>query len=99
MQKVCLYLEELASVQRGPAAPQTEPTDVVVTDISLLRLPPVRPYEYLQKCWNVCCKAATAIDRILPCCIWGVLAVFESVTLIIHYAQWGIGSKLMNKTL
>lgn len=47
MQKVCLYLEKLASVQHRPDAPQTEPTDVVVTDISLLRLPPARPYEYL----------------------------------------------------
>lgn len=26
---------------------QSEPTDAVVTDISLLRLPPVGPYEYL----------------------------------------------------
>lgn len=47
MQKVCLYLEKLASVQDGPDAPQTEPTDAAVTDILLLRLPPVRPYEYL----------------------------------------------------
>lgn len=47
MQKVCLYLEELASVQHRPDAPQTELTDAVVTDISALRLPPVRPYEYL----------------------------------------------------
>lgn len=47
MQKVCLYLEKLASVQHRPDAPQTELTDVVVTYISLFRLPPVRPYEYL----------------------------------------------------
>lgn len=47
MQKVCLYLEILAAVQNRPDAPQTELTDVVVTDISLLRLPPVQPYEYL----------------------------------------------------
>lgn len=49
MQKVCLYLEELALVQHRPDARQTELTDAVVTDISLLRLPPVlvRPYEYL----------------------------------------------------
>lgn len=43
-----LYLEELAWVQRRPAAPQTELTDVAVTDISLLTLPHARPYEYLR---------------------------------------------------
>lgn len=47
MQRVCLYFQKLALVQHRPAAPQTELTDVVVTDISPLRLPPVRPYEYL----------------------------------------------------
>lgn len=49
MQKVCLYLEKLASVQHRPDALQTQLTDVLVTDISLLRLPPVWPYEYLLK--------------------------------------------------
>lgn len=44
--KVCLYLEELALVQHRPDARQSEPTDVAVTDISPLRLPPVRPHEY-----------------------------------------------------
>lgn len=47
MQRICLYLEELARVQNGPDARRTELTDVVVTDISPLRLPPARPYEYL----------------------------------------------------
>jgi len=45
--KVCLYFEKLALVQHRPDAPQTELTEVVVTDISLLKLPPARPYEYL----------------------------------------------------
>lgn len=45
MQKVSLYLEKLALVQHGPDVPQTELTDVVVTDISLLRLPNAQPYE------------------------------------------------------
>lgn len=67
MQKVCLYLEELASVQHGPDAPQTEVTDAAVTDISLLRLPPVRPYEYLL---NAGVNAASTTDRILPYCIY-----------------------------
>lgn len=69
MQKVCLYLEELALVQHRPDAPQTELTDVVVTDISLLRLPPVRPYEYLLHARVSAVMLLLKIDRILPYCI------------------------------
>lgn len=60
MQKVCLYLEKLASVQNRPDAPQTELTDAVVTDISPLRLPPVRPYEYLPN------AGVSAVMRLPP---------------------------------
>ena len=80
MQKVCLYLEELASVQHGPDAEQTELTDVTVTDISLLRLPPARPYEYLL---NAREPALMRIhDRPYSAMLYisGMLAVFESVT-------------------
>lgn len=44
--KICPYLEELALVQHGPDARQSELTNVAVTDISPLRLPPVQPHEY-----------------------------------------------------
>lgn len=88
MQKVCLYLEKLASVQHRPDALQSELTDVVVTDISPLRLPPVRPYEYLLNVgpsvvmWF---PQPTVFCHIVP--YIGNAASADSVTLIIHYAQ------------
>lgn len=81
MQKVCLYLEKLALVQHRPDARQSELTDVVVTDISLLRLPPalVRPYEYLV-------PSLVRLPQTTVFCHTGFLAQFESVTLIIHFS-------------
>lgn len=70
--KVCLYSEELAWGQYRPAAPQTELTDVVVTDISLLTLPHARPYEYLL---------SVAQPAVMQFCVlylgWGTLLVFQ----------------------
>lgn len=50
-------------------------------------------------CWRDCWNAASTVNRILSYYKEGMLAVFQSAPLIIHYAQWGTGSKLMNKTL
>lgn len=86
MQKVCLYLEKLALVQHRPDARQSELTDVVVTDISLLRLPPalVRPYEYLV---NAEVPSLVRLPQTTVFCHTGFLAQFESVTLIIHFSH------------
>lgn len=51
------------------------------------------------ECWRDCCNAASTVNRILSYYKQGMLAVFQSAPLIIHYAQWGTGSKRMNKTL
>lgn len=85
MQKVCLYLEKLALVQHRPDARQSELTDVVVTDISLLRLPPalVRPYEYLV---NAEVPSLVRLPQTTVFCHTGFLAQFESVTLISHFS-------------
>lgn len=73
-------------------------TDVVVTDISLLRLPPVRPDERLLEAGAPDVMHLTQLT--LSChIVYRGLAVFESATLIIHCAQSVVGSKLMNKTL
>lgn len=89
MQKVCLYLEELAQVQHRPDAQQTELTDVVDTDIPLLRLPPARPYEYLFNAGvSVVMRRPDRPYSAILSRVWGMQAVFESVTLLIHYAQW-----------
>ena len=45
--KKILYFKKLALVQHRPDVLQTELTDVMVTDISLPRFPPVQPYEYV----------------------------------------------------
>lgn len=75
-----LYLEELAWVQYWPAAPQTELTDVVVTDISLLTLPHARPYEYLPSGEEpAVMQCFSTTDRVLSYPGWGMLVGFQSL--------------------
>lgn len=98
MQKVCLYLEKLASVQHRPDAPQTELTDVVVTDISLFRLPPVRPYEYLLNAGE---SAVMWPPQSTVFCIlyMGNAGSVSKCSIDNSLHSVGFGSKLMNKTL
>lgn len=98
--KKSLYLEALAWVRYRPAVPQSELTAVVVTDISLRTLPHARPYEYLLSVAEPAVMQFSTIYCVLSHRRRGETpVVFQRVALIIHYAPWGGGSKLMNKVL